>query len=103
VTGFAKAKRTLDARMLAELKTLPPFVIHDIRRTMRTGLSALPGVSDLVRELVIAHTKPGMHKVYNQFSYLDEKRHALEAWAARLRGIVAPSPANVIEIAKGRR
>ena len=88
--------------MRAELKTLQPFVIHDIRRTMRTGLSALP-VPDVVRELVIAHTKPGMHKVYDQFSYLDEKRHALELWAARLRNIVEPSPANVVELAKGRR
>jgi integrase len=102
-TGFTKAKRKLDARMLAELKTLPPFVIHDIRRTMRTGLSSLPGVSDLVRELVIAHTRPGMHRVYDQFAYLDEKRHALELWSQRLRNIVTPSPANVIEIAKGRR
>ena len=53
--------------------TIEPWIIHDIRRTMRTGLSALP-VPDLVRELVIAHTKPGLHKVYDQHAYLDEKR-----------------------------
>src|SRR5262249_42967864 len=55
VNSFNKAKRKLDKAMTAELGgTVRPFVIHDIRRTMRTGLSALP-VSDLVRELVIAH------------------------------------------------
>jgi hypothetical protein len=54
---------------------------------MRTGLSALP-VPDLVRELVIAHTKPGLHKVYDLHAYLDEKRQALDLWAARVMAIV---------------
>jgi hypothetical protein len=81
--------------MLEELRKenpeaeLPPFVLHDLRRTMRTNLSALP-VPDLVRELVIAHAKPGLHKVYDQYAYLAERRHALELWAQRLRSIVEP-------------
>src|SRR5262245_6352261 len=103
VGGFAKAKLALDAKMQGELqRPLPPFVIHDIRRTMRTGLSTLP-VPDLIRELVIAHTKPGLHKVYDQHAYLDEKRHALELWAKRLRDIVTPPSANVVELAGARR
>jgi integrase len=107
VNGFSKAKELLDRRMLVALREgeehpdeieLPPFVIHDIRRTMRTGLSALP-VPDMVRELVIAHARPGLHKVYDQYAYLDEKRHALELWAARLRSIVDPPPgANVVAL-----
>jgi integrase len=99
VNNFSKAKKRLDELMLAEIGKLPPFVIHDIRRTMRTGLSALP-VPDLVRELVIAHAKPGLHKVYDQHSYLDEKRRALELWAGRLRDIVTPPPANVVTLAR---
>jgi integrase len=102
VGGFDKAKKALDAMMLGELQKLPPFVLHDIRRTMRTGLSSLP-VPDLIRELVIAHTKPGLHKVYDLHAYENEKRHALELWAKRLRDIVTPPPANVIELAKTRR
>jgi integrase len=93
VNGFSKAKMILDREMLKVLRAedakaeLVDFVIHDIRRTVRTGLSAIPNISDLVRELVIGHTKPGLHKVYNQYAYLDEKRFALDAWAARLRSI----------------
>ena len=64
---------------------------------MRTGLSALP-VPDLVRELVIGHAKPGLHKVYDQHAYLNEKRQALELWAGRLRDIVQPPPANVLKL-----
>ena len=101
VNGFHKAKRALDAKMRGELQQLPPFVIHDIRRTMRTGLSALP-VPDLIRELVIAHTKPGLHKVYDRHAYLDEKRRALDLWAKRLRDIVTPPPANVVALETAR-
>ena len=90
INGFSKAKARIDAAMSSELsggKRLAPWVLHDIRRTMRTHLSALP-VPDLVRELVIGHTKPGLHKVYDQHAYLDEKREALTLWAERLRRIV---------------
>src|SRR5207253_10925052 len=99
VNGFSKAKVALDRAMAAELSArVEPFVIHDIRRTMRTGLSALP-VSDLVRELVIGHTKPGLHKVYDQHAYLDEKRRALDLYAARLREIIAPDTAsNIVQL-----
>jgi integrase len=102
VNGFSKAKARLDKQVAEELGgEVEPFVIHDIRRTMRTGLSALP-IPDRVRELVIAHAQPGLHKVYDQFTYLDEKRHALELWAARLRSIVEPPPANVIPFSGGK-
>jgi integrase len=50
VNGFSKAKAILDRKLAKVLgKPVEPFVIHDIRRTMR-GLSA-PPIPDLVREL----------------------------------------------------
>jgi integrase len=101
VNSFSAAKRLLDKLMRAELGRFPPFVIHDVRRTVRTGLSALP-VADLVRELVIAHTKPGLHKVYDLHAYLDEKRHALDLWSNRLRDIIEPPPANVVQLETAR-
>ena len=39
--------------------TLPHFVNHDLRRTLRTGLSKLRVDRD-VREAVLAHTRPGV-------------------------------------------
>jgi integrase len=90
VNGFSKAKARLDKAMAAELGgEVDSFVIHDIRRSMRTGLSALP-IPDRVRELVIAHAQPGLYKVYDLHAYEIEKRHALALWAARLRSIVEP-------------
>lgn len=88
-------------KVVAELKRLW-FVLHDVRRTVRTHLSALP-VPELVRELILAHAKPELHKIYDQWAYLDEKREALELWAARLMNIVEPPPidapaANIIAL-----
>jgi integrase len=98
VNGFSTAKVNLDYAMRVELgHAVDPFVTHDVRRTMRTGLSALP-IPDRVRELVIAHAQQGMHKVYDQHSYREEKRHALNLWAARLRNIIDPPADNVRQL-----
>jgi integrase len=86
VNGFSKAKARLDT-----LSGVTGWVLHDLRRTMRSHLSALP-VQDMVRELVIAHAKPGLHKVYDLHAYEDEKRQCLELWEQRLRGTLAPKP-----------
>jgi integrase len=82
VNGFSKAKARAD-----RLSGVADWKIHDLRRTMRTGLSALP-VEDLVRELVIAHAKPGLHQVYDLHTYQDEKRRCLELWEHRLLSTV---------------
>ena len=109
-----KVKRRLDRQMLLTLRalarlrgddpkkvTLKHWVNHDIRRTVRSNLSALR-VSEEVREAVLAHARPGIKQTYDLHDYVDEKREALELWAARLRAIVEPPPANVVSIATAR-
>jgi integrase len=102
VDGFSKAKVRLDAAMQALLgeTKLQPFVIHDVRRTVRTRLSEI-GVAPIVAELVIGHTLPGLLRVYDQWEHLKEKREALDRWALRLRQLVDPRPAeqsNVVSL-----
>ena len=105
-----KIKDRLDRRMLRTLKALarqrgedpasvvlPPFVNHDIRRTVRSQLSRLK-VTEEAREAVLAHARPGIKGTYDLHDYLDEKREALELWAARLRTIVSPRPDNVVKL-----
>lgn len=84
VNGFSKAKVRID-----KFSGVSGWVLHDLRRSVRTHLSALP-VENLVRELVIAHAKPGLHKVYDLHAYQDEKRHCLDLWEKRLLAIVGP-------------
>jgi hypothetical protein len=110
INGFSKYKTTLDAEMLLALKRraeqegrnpeivkLQPFVLHDIRRTVRTRLSAL-GVSKVVAELVIAHTQKDLDAVYDQWAFIDERSRALEMWEDKLRSIIEPAPDNVISL-----
>jgi integrase len=61
---------------------------HDLRRTMRTGLSACKVRPDIA-ELTIGHTKRGITAVYDQHGFEAERRAAMEAWEARLLRIVA--------------
>jgi integrase len=105
-----RAKKWLEARMQRTLRalarkngddpekvTLEPWVNHDIRRTLRSRMSELRVPTD-VAEAVLAHVKPGIVGVYDRHQYLNEKREALELWAARLRSIVQPTPANVVDL-----
>jgi integrase len=106
ISGFSKGKRRIDkrvARLTARIsgEELAHWRFHDLRRTMRTRLSGLP-VEDLVRELVIAHSRPGLHKVYDQHAYRDEKRRALDLWAGRLQLIVKPPKSNVTPLRRKR-
>lgn len=67
------------------------FTPHDLRRTARSKLAEL-GVGDVVADRVTNHVMPGMRAVYNQYSYMSEKRHALELWERRLRVLVGLPP-----------
>jgi integrase len=95
ISGFSKMKTRIDAA-LAE--PIAPWRFHDLRRTMRTGLGALP-VPNNVAELCIAHAQPGLHRTYDLHSYRDEKRRAFELWAARVAEIVEPGASdNVVKL-----
>jgi integrase len=99
-SGFSWLKARLDN--LVEGKVTGPWILHDIRRTVRTQLSALP-IPDNVRELTIGHAQPGLHAIYDQHAYVDEKRRALELWAMRLHEIISPPPpADVLPMRKKR-
>ncbi len=99
----AKVKQQIDRRMLRTLRALargrgedpksvalPRWVNHDIRRTVRSHLSRLK-IAEEAREAILAHVRPGIKGTYDHHDYLDEKREALELWAARLQSIVATS------------
>jgi Arm DNA-binding domain/Phage integrase family len=96
ISKIAKARGDEQKELRLELKRIW-WANHDIRRSVRTHLSALP-VQQLVRELILAHAQPELDKIYDQFKYVDEKREALELWAARLKLIVDPPPSNVVAL-----
>jgi integrase len=99
VSGYSKAKTLLDRRLPSDM---PPWRYHDARRTVRTRLSAL--APDRICELTIGHAQPGLHKIYDQHGYLEEKKRALDLWAATLLSIVEPSPSgdNIVRLEPAR-
>jgi hypothetical protein len=76
-------------------RSLEEFIVHDIRRTCRTKFSALP-IEDVARELLLAHTRPELHRTYDLHKYQEEKAHALTLWHARLKAMIEPKPENVL-------
>lgn len=91
ISGFGKIKQTLDHRIAEDGgKPLAGWRLHDLRRTMRTNLSAL-AILPVVAELMIGHRQRGIAAVYDLHAYEAEQRAGFEAWSARLVSIVDPS------------
>ncbi|KVN13905.1 integrase [Burkholderia stagnalis] len=56
------------------------FTPHDLRSTMKSHMRKL-GVSRDVSEMCLNHKLPGVEGIYDQYTYYDERREALELWA----------------------
>ena len=82
VNGFSKAKAQLD-----RLSGVQDWKFHDIRRTVATNLSKL-GVDRFLLQRIVNHTDSGVTAIYDRYSYLEEKREALQRWADRLDDII---------------
>lgn len=78
-------ERNLD-RLKKKKITAKPFVLHDLRRTVRTGLARL-GIQPHIAERVLNHAQRGVVATYDLHQYADEKRAALDRWAAHLAGL----------------
>ena len=73
------------------------FVIHDLRRTVRTYLAEL-GIPTNVAELCLNHRPTGIVRVYDQSELLDQRYQALQEWERYLDA----SLSNKSHIPKGR-
>jgi len=63
------------------------FTLHDLRRTCRTGLARLK-VEPHIAERVLNHVQEKIPGTYDRHAYVDEKRAALEKWAAHLQTLL---------------
>jgi integrase len=82
VNGFSKAKLQMDC-----LSGVENWKFHDLRRTVATNLTKL-GIDRLILQKIINHSERGVTQIYDRYSYMDEKREALQKWADRLDEIV---------------
>ena len=109
VSGWSRMKGRLDAAMLAAAReegraVIPPWTLHDLRRTFVTGMVELR-VPPHVVELMVNHiggTRAGVAGTYNRSELIDERKEALERWATHVGGIVVPRPENVVSLPSAR-
>jgi integrase len=107
ISGLSKMKDRLDAAIAARRKEdgrgrMAHWVLHDLRRTVRTRLVSDLGVDAFIAERVLGHALPGLHGVYDQGTHHEQKRAALTKWEAFLLSIVEP-PAVTDKVVPMRR
>ena len=93
IGGWSKIKRALDAKVPG-----PEWHIHDLRRSVATGLQRL-GINLQVIEAVLGHVSGSRHGivgVYQRYDFDSEKRAALEAWARHVEAVVSGRPSATI-------
>jgi integrase len=105
ISGFGKTKARIDtavgaARTVEGADLVPPWTIHDLRRSMASGLGKL-GVSRFVISRVLNHADSSVTGIYDRYAYLAEKREALEKWGGYLGRLIASEGSNVIEFRSG--
>jgi integrase len=86
--GFSTSKSKLD-----RLCAIEPWTLHDLRRTLATGM-AKSGVPPHVVERLLDHrsgTISGVAAIYNRHAYIDEMRAALATWEKHIDSLTNPS------------
>ena len=95
-SGFSKAKARIDGRIAEMLDSerrnpIPPWTLHDMRRTMVTMMNERLGIAPHIVEAVVNHVtgsaKAGVAGVYNRALYLEERRRALQRWDALIANL----------------
>lgn len=75
-------------RILDKVSSVTGWTLHDIRRTVRTGMSRL-GIRPDIAERVIGHSVGGkLGETYDIYSYRSEKLEALQTWQAHVASLL---------------
>ena len=94
--GWTSGKSTLDTR-----SGVTGWVLHDIRRSVATGMANL-NVQPHIIEEVLGHSgghKSGVAGIYNRATYAAAVRAALGVWHDHVRAIVAGGERKVLPFA----
>jgi integrase len=87
ISGYSGAKKEIDGALTRSNVELDHWTIHDLRRTVGTGLGRL-GISRFVIGRVLNHADNSVTGIYDRYQYLTEKRQALDAWADHVAALI---------------
>jgi integrase len=88
ISSFSDAKIDLDKLLPSDM---PPWRIHDLRRTAKTGFASL-GVPKEVSEKILNHvsnSSSDLETIYNRYQYLEERKEALTKWGEYIANLVS--------------
>jgi len=86
-SGFSDSKERLDSKLEQSGFTMPPWRLHDLRRTFSTRLHDA-GIDPIVIEALLAHKQQGVAAVYNRASFREAKVMALARWHAVIKELI---------------
>jgi len=84
-SGFSKSKKRLD-----ELSGVSEWRLHDIRRTVTSGMAQL-GIRPHIADKILNHqsgTISGVAAVYQRHKFLKERKTALNAWGNYVQSLL---------------
>ena len=84
-SGFSKSKKRLD-----ELSGVLEWRLHDIRRTVTSGMAQL-GIQPHIADKILNHqsgTISGVTAVYQRHKFLKERKTALNAWGNYVQSLL---------------
>jgi len=115
ISGLSRAKITLDKLMLKHAKkesrdksadiSVPPWVYHDLRRSMASGMARL-GVHLPVIERALNHISGsfgGVQGIYQRHSFADEKVAAFEKWSRHIEHVLGAKDESVAPLQRQKR
>jgi hypothetical protein len=92
VRGYSDAKKLINKRLAEVLPGMEGWVLHDLRRTVATGMANL-GVAHEVLDRTLNHIsgKIGpIARIYKRSQYAPERKAALDAWGRHPEALVYP-------------
>jgi len=104
-SGWSKAKAELDSRIAVARakagikKAMPPWRIHDLRRSFITHINERGFAQPHVVEAIVNHISghlAGVAGTYNRAQYLAERRRALDAWGLHVSTLVEAASRKIL-------
>jgi integrase len=115
-SAWSKAKADLDGRIAmaraqaahqgAQIKPMPAWTLHDIRRSFVTHINERKLAPPHVVEALVNHVSghlAGVAGVYNKALYLAERRQTLERWGAHVAVLVHGRGSKVVPLKRAPR
>jgi len=92
ISGYSRAKEFLDRKIAAlnDEAEMPYWRVHDIRRSVATGLGALKVPPHIVERILnhVSGVNGGIVGVYQRFEYAEERKQALIVWANHINELL---------------